>query len=94
MKNASGLRYVPSEKVAYRTIEGQILLLHANEDVLHTLNATGAFVWTRLVKKHTVPRIVRALAEEFGIERERAAADVESFLADLKKRGMIRTTTR
>jgi hypothetical protein len=95
MKQSSGdVRYTPSENVAYRNIEGQILILQADDDVLRTFNTTGAFVWTRLVKKHALSRIVGALATEYGIERERAAADVEAFLADLKKRGIIRPAGR
>jgi hypothetical protein len=83
-------RYAACDGVAYREIEGQILILKADADVLQTLNATGAFIWKRLTKQQSVSRIAQGLATAFRIDRSRAEADVATFVADLKKQGLIR----
>jgi hypothetical protein len=83
-------KYAAGNGVAYREIEGQILILKADDDMLQTLNATGAFIWKRLMKRQPVSRIVSGMATEFRIERSRAAADVRTFIGDLKRQGLIR----
>jgi hypothetical protein len=87
---AHDAKYAASRGVAYREIEGQILILKADDDVLQTLNATGAFIWTRLMKQQPVSRIVRGLAAEFRIDRSRAERDVATFIGRLKEQGLIR----
>ena len=83
-------KYAVPDGVAYREVEGQILILKADDDMLQTLNATGAFIWKRLSKQQPVSRIVSGMAKEFRIERSRAEADVAAFIGDLKKQGLIR----
>ena len=89
-ERGSEVKYAARPGVAYREIEGQILILRTGDDVLQTLNATGAFIWKRLMKQQAISRIVRGLASEVRIDRSRAEADVARFVSDLQKQGLIR----
>jgi len=57
------------------------------------LNATGSFLFPLLDGVRTEEELAAAVAERFGVERERAGADVRSFLADLRRRGFVEEVT-
>jgi len=91
MKAKQGaLTYTPSPAIAYREIEGQILVLLPRDPKLRTFNASAAFIWKRLARRTALPRIAAELAREFGIERARAEADVRSFVRDMTRQGLLR----
>jgi len=91
MKGKPGtLRYEPSPAIAYREIEGQVLVLLPRDPDLRTFNASAAFIWKRLARRTALPRIVDELAREFGIERARAEADVLRFVRDMTRQGLLR----
>lgn len=56
---------------------------------LITLNATGAFLWTRLADGATREDLVAALTEGFDVSPEQAASDVESFTQELSQLGVL-----
>ena len=85
-----GFRYEPSPAIAYREIEGQILVLLPDDPELRTFNASAAFIWKRLARRTALPRIADELAREFGIERARAEADVLRFVRDMTRQGLLR----
>lgn len=53
------------------------------------LNETGAFLWRFYSEDHTLEEGVDALCNEYEVERERAAADVDRFADILTKNGFI-----
>ena len=53
------------------------------------LNETGAFLWRFFSEDHTLEEGVDALCNEYEVERERAAADVDRFADILTKNGFI-----
>ena len=53
------------------------------------LNETGAFLWRFFSEEHTLEEGVDALCNEYEVERERAAADVDRFADILTKNGFI-----
>jgi len=55
------------------------------------LNGTGALLWSSLAEGATRRRLVALLSERFSLEADRAATDVDAFLADLSTRGLLRT---
>jgi hypothetical protein len=89
MGKQRGVVYAPSTAIAYREIEGQILVLLPDDPELRTFNASAAFIWKRLARRTALPRIVDELARAFGIERARAEADVLRFVHDLTRQGLL-----
>ncbi|MEQ8719166.1 MAG: PqqD family protein [Acidimicrobiales bacterium] len=55
-----------------------------------TVAAPGDAVWVLLEEPATLDDLVRALADHFGEQVERIRGDVETLLADLVARGVVR----
>lgn len=58
-------------------------------DGMLRLNETGAFLWNKLLGGSTDSDLTAALAEEYGVDGETAAADVCDFLETLRSVGFI-----
>jgi len=54
-----------------------------------TLNETGAFLWQRLQQPATQDGLVEALLEEYDVTAEKAAADVERFIDNLRQNNLL-----
>ena len=79
--------------VAHREIEGQLLLLTPNDDVLYTLNGTGRLAWEMLLRGAGLSEIATHIAATYGISIENARRDVAAFLAELERQGVIARRT-
>jgi hypothetical protein len=87
------LTYAPSPAIAYREIEGQILVLLPDDPELRTFNAAAAFIWKRLARRTALPRIVDELAREFGRgtrARSRRCASCATWRQGLLKHSALR----
>jgi len=80
---------------ADRAVHGELpeetVLLDVEDKVAVRLNQTGAWLWERLEQPETVAELAVGLAFEFGIDKERALADVEAFASDLAGRSLLDT---
>lgn len=85
----AGPRYRIRSTVAHRELEGQILILSADDPALWTVNETGRFIWRRLLKGVPRSRIVEAFRREFEVPAETAERDVGAFLETLANRRII-----
>lgn len=85
----AGPRYRVRPTVAHRELEGQILILSADDPALWTMNESGRFIWRRLVKGTAISTIIKAFRREFRIPAEDASRDVVAFLESLEKRRII-----
>ena len=54
----------------------------------------GRVLWERLVETATEAELSSALIERYGIDEERAEADVATFLADMRQRKLLESTSR
>lgn len=73
---------------------GQDLLVPLGAKVLEmnalvTLNATGRCVWELLAEDRSAEEIAAAVAVRFGVDPDRARADVDAFLDDLVRKGLV-----
>jgi hypothetical protein len=85
----AGVEYVPSPRIAFREIEGQILLLLPNDPEIYTFNAAAAVIWKGLIRQHDPARIAADLARAFDVDARRAASDVEKFIRDMRRKGLL-----
>lgn len=53
------------------------------------LNESGAYIWKQYERLRSEAAVAEELNREFGISVEEALADVEQFLQQLKRQGMI-----
>ena len=81
--------YALKKEIAYRTIEGQILVLAPREEFLYTLNDSGQFLWAALKRGASMKRLAALLAAEYGLPPVTAQQDVEAFLQVLVAKGIV-----
>ena len=77
-----------AERVAARVVGGKALVVVVDRGRLHTLNATGTFLWERCDGR-TVGELADALVEAWPIDRARALADVGRFVEELAAAGAL-----
>jgi hypothetical protein len=64
-------------------------VLDLNGSVYLKLSGSGRMLWERLVQPVSEVDLVDALVDAYGITRDRAAADVHGFVADLQRRNLL-----
>ena len=85
-----------SEDFLLQNVGGQDLLVPLGAKVMDmnsliTLNATGRRVWELLAEDRSVEYLVAEVVEQFDVDLERARADVQAFLDDLGRLGLLET---
>jgi hypothetical protein len=85
-----------SEDFLLQNVGGQDLLVPTGSKVMDmnaliTLNSTARRLWELLAENRSVEYLVTDIAEQFDVDPERARADVQVFLDDLGKLGLIET---
>lgn len=73
----------------WREVEGELVALDLRESSYLAVNRTGRVLWGGLAAGETRDELIERLVEAFGIERKRAAADVDAFTAELESRGLL-----
>lgn len=79
-------------KLEWRRVDDEIIAVDASQWTYLSANGSAALLWEALARGTTRDELVETLLAEFAIDRERAAADVDAFLADLAERGLLDET--
>lgn len=74
--------------VAWRIIDGAAVLVAPNSPAIQTLNPVGTLVW-ELADGRAIDVIIDEVVNEFEVSRTQAEQDVELFVSDLHKRGLL-----
>lgn len=72
--------------------DGSAVLLHLDNKFYYSLNETGSFMWQQIEKNHGsmgVSQLVQSLCEQFEVGPEQAVQDVNDFLDDLSREGLV-----
>jgi hypothetical protein len=80
-----------ADGVALGELPEEAVLLDIEGETAVRLNATGNWLWGRLDCPASVADLATALADHFGIDGERAEADVSAFAGELLGRGLLET---
>lgn len=75
--------------VAWRETGGEIVILDVTGSVYFGLNARGAQLWKRLATGAGRAELTAVLTAATPVAPERAAGDVDAFLADLDRHGLL-----
>jgi hypothetical protein len=73
----------------WRLVEGEVVVLDGRESLYLAANRAGAALWPLLAAGATRGALVECLQEEFGIDEQAAARDVDAFVAELDRRGLL-----
>jgi len=87
-KQKEKMTYTHSDKVAYRRIGDEIILIPVNIRAgekmgVYTLNPTAALMWKYLETERTVEDLALFVAQEFEVDSATAASDAQMFIEDL-----------
>ena len=75
--------------VAWRETGGEIVVLDLDGSVYFGVNGTGALLWKRLVDGADAAELSDVLVQAAQVPPARAAADVDAFLAELRRHGLL-----
>lgn len=78
-----------SADLSWREIEDEVVAVDLQASTYVSANASGLVLWRALAEGATREELVDHLVAEFGVERERAAADVDRFVAELSAQGLL-----
>ena len=79
-----------AEKVAWRVVDGEAVIVHADSSAYYGLNSTGTIIWEAIATAPlALEEIAARLSERYGLEREAVRADVEAFVASLGGEGLL-----
>lgn len=77
-----------------RDIAGDTILVPVGKTMydaggLFVLNELGSFIWDILPQAEDEQAILRAVLEEYEVSEEEAARDIDEFLGEMEKLGLI-----
>lgn len=78
-----------SDRIAYRVIGGEAIVMVVDRKELHRLNDVGSRVFELCDGQTTIDAIVDAIVREFVVDVPTARTDVEKFITELAATGAI-----
>lgn len=79
-----------TEKVVWRVVDGEAVLVHADTSAYYGLNAAATSIWEALVSAPlTRDDLVRRLGARYDVRVEALAADVDAFLSVVRDESLV-----
>ncbi len=78
-----------TEGLTWQVVDETVVVLDLGGSVYLRLNGSGRTLWERLAEGCADEELVDALTERYDVDRDRAAADVAGFVAELRHRNLI-----
>lgn len=78
-----------NEKTAYRTIDGEAVIVNLKDSTFHTLNPVATFIWEQADGRIKTKQIVEKICEEFEVDWDTAEKDCLEFLGELIDKGLV-----
>lgn len=82
-------RLAKNEKIAWRLIEEEAILLDLEEGEVLRLNPVGAEIWNAIDGSRTVEEIVAHMCHTFEVSHRTARRDVHRFLKRLLRHELV-----
>jgi Coenzyme PQQ synthesis protein D (PqqD) len=83
-----------SSNVVSRVVADEAIVVPIRRGVadlnsIYTFNESGTLLWSLIEKGVDPAQLIAHLQSEYGLSREQAAADAESFLQELSAEGLV-----
>ena len=72
--------FLPRTDLVTKEVDGEMVILDQEKNLIHTLNPTARFVWNALQRNESAPDIAVSLAASFDVDSETAQIDVNTLL--------------
>ena len=79
----------PSEDVLFQELDGEAVLLDMTSEQYFGLNEVGTRIWHLIDSHHDLDSVYRTLAEEYAVEPEQLRRDLDSFVEELDRAGLL-----
>jgi hypothetical protein len=78
-------------QLAWREIEGEIVIISPEDSQVHELNETAALVWKSADGAQSVDEIAAGMTAQYEVSLDRALADVAELIAQLREKQLLLT---
>ncbi len=78
-----------SPQTASRIIDGEAVVLTADDSTFRVFNPVGTRIWDLLASPSMVRQIAAQICAEFEVAETQAQRDVVAFLQELAAKGMV-----
>jgi hypothetical protein len=85
----SDWRPAPNPLLAWREIQGKVVIISPADSVIHQLNPTASFIWQRANGTRTPAEIAALLADRYAVSPAQAEADAAELLAQLSEKRLL-----
>jgi hypothetical protein len=73
----------------WREVDGEVIALDGRRSTYLAANAAGALLWRALAAGATRGDLAGELVAAYGVERDRALADVDAYVAEIAAQGLL-----
>ena len=73
----------------WREVDGEVIALDGRRSIYMAANAAGALLWQALAAGATRMSLADELVAAYGIERDRALADADAYVAEIEAQGLL-----
>lgn len=80
---------VDRNKVFWRTVEDETVILNIDTGLYYTLAGTGKAIWEMIVDGKGHAEILAKIASRFDVDEKTAARDLDGFIKVLNKEDLI-----
>jgi hypothetical protein len=77
------------QDIAWREIDGEIVLLDLTGAAYYTVSRSGVVLWPSVVEGATVDALADRLSQEFSLDRRVAERDVRGLVDALSGEGLL-----
>lgn len=79
----------PAPDLTWPPVPGEIALYDTRDGRYHVLNSSAAAIWAAIAAETPIEQVAIDLAEAHGVPVEAMRADVDAFVADALKLGLL-----
>ena len=89
--SSEALQFKFSNKIMFRELDEESVLLNLNDESYYALNATGTFLWKELVRNQSLANAFVSFKKHYQVDTEQAKLDFTELVQRLidKKFGEI-----
>jgi len=89
MTDFANTRATVPERVLFRELDGESVLLNLDSEMYYGLDAVGTRIWTRVAESDSIQAALLQLQAEYDVAPDQLAADVHTLLDNLVQRGLL-----
>lgn len=75
--------------LAWREIDGQVIIISPEDSMVHELNESASFIWRQMSGGRNMKEIARLIETEYGLDASTATDDARALLEQLEAKGLL-----